>query len=82
MAQVKTYSLRNEDTRLHEWLIEQAKVTPGGESGLVRVALYHLMGEQDERDGLLKGLSAGQERIEAKQDQILEWLAILREGYN
>ncbi len=75
MAQVKTYSLRNEDEELYQWLLDRAGTTPGGESGVVREALYRLMQEGEEREEVLKNLEAGQERIELRQ---VEMIAILR----
>ena len=78
MAEVKTYSLRREDEALSRWIKGNSKETPGGESGLVRLALYHYMNEENERVSILKELTDGQSRIEATQEQILADLAILK----
>ena len=78
MAQVKTYSLRREDEALSKWIKDNREETPGGESGLIRLALYHYMNQETERVGILKGLADGQNRIEAKQEQILADLAVLK----
>ena len=78
MAQVKTYSLRREDEALSKWIKDNREETPGGESGLIRLALYHYMNQETERVGILKGLVDGQSRIEARQEQILADLAVLK----
>ena len=68
MAIVRTYSLRDEDTELLEWLKEEGKTTPGGESGVVREALYQKMRDEAGKAGQL-------DRIE---DRILAVLEILK----
>ena len=78
MAEVKTYSLRREDEALSRWIKDNREETPGGESGLVRLALYHYMNQENERVSILSELAEGQSRIEAKQEQILADLAILK----
>ena len=78
MAKVKTYSLRNIDEALSQWIKDNGIQTPGGESGLVRLALYSYMNIKDEQNETLNELVDSQKRIEAKQDEILRSLVELR----
>ena len=72
MANVISLSFPDEDRDLYLWLIEKSKEDGMDKSKVVRAGLDLLRGRESEQSERLK-------RIEAKQDQILIDLIVLKE---
>ena len=71
MANIVSLSFPDEDRDLYLWLVEKSKEDGMDKSKVVRIGLNLLRGQESEQAEQLK-------RIEAKQDEILADLAVLK----